>query len=82
MDKFDAVSDFLDMIHHSWTFEKMTFSERMILNDLFFSPRTVDAIKGDYRQRWAVCNAIYGAYLDGLGYCGIGWREIETVPLF
>jgi len=36
-----------------------------------------DAIKGDYKQRWGILNAMYRAYIMALDYKPIGWREPE-----
>ena len=83
--KENARRDFIEMIRHSWTWNRMTEDEKIICIDLFLGRRATDAIKGDYKARWIICNAIYGAYLDGLGYDGGFWREpttTEPVPRF
>lgn len=49
--------------------------EKERLRDLIYSDRVIEIQKGTYKQRWCVLQAIYYAYLLGLGYEPIGWRE-------
>jgi len=67
-----AREHFIDMIIHSWTYERLTPKERGDFWDVL-----PQKINGTYSQRFAVCNAIYSAYLKGLGYRPIGWRETK-----
>ena len=74
---------FVEMIMKSWTFEKMTENERQRIVDFFYSKRTEDCLKGTYKQRWEILQAIYNSFLMGLDYKPIGWREnLEEIPLF
>ena len=73
--KENAVRDFIDMIKKSWTYDKMTKKERYDFLELFGREPYTVAIIGSYRQRWAICNAIYDAYLTGIGYDGPNWRD-------
>ena len=75
--KESAVFDFLAMISKSWTFARMTEAEKSRCKDLFFSAPSENALKGDYKTRWKVCQAIYNSYLYGLGYDGFLWRETD-----
>lgn len=70
-----VLNDYIDMIKKSWTYEKMSGIEKTRLLDMFDSIRTQDALKGTYNQRWQVLQAIYHAYLIGLGYDNFNWRE-------
>lgn len=70
-----VLSDFINMIKNSWTYAKMTYEERIKLLDMLDSNRTKDALKGTYNNRWSVLQAIYGAYLIGIGYDNFNWRE-------
>ena len=75
--KENAVRDFVEMISHSWTWDRMTDEEKrnfhVCVNNL-----PVNAITGTYNNRWHIINAIYTAYLAGLGYLGgADWREPE-----
>lgn len=80
-----AVSDFVGMIEHSWTWDRMTGDEQSKLLALYYDdPGTKRAIVGSYEQRWMVCNAILRSYLSGIGYTGFTWREKHPsrVPSF
>ena len=73
--KESVVFDFLAMISKSWTFARMTEEEKRSCKDLFFSVPCEQALKGDYKARWKVCQALYNAFLYGIGYNGFMWRE-------
>ena len=74
-EKEKAYNDFFEMIKISWTFQKLTEKEKENLQDVFYSIRTENALKGTYKQRRAVLDAIYFAFLKSLNYEPIGWRE-------
>ena len=78
MKKENALNDFIRMIKDSWTYEKMTKEERKRLLELLSHPRTNEILKGNYKQRYENLNAIYYAYLVGLGYDNFNWRESEV----
>lgn len=70
---------FQNVIKKSWTWAKLTQEEqqRFIDMDVF------DKIKGADKQRIEWFNSIYHAFLVGLGYKPIGWREEdEEIPMF
>jgi hypothetical protein len=73
--KDDVLSDFIEMIKHSWTYAKLTEIEKDRLFDLLTHTRITDNIKGTYNQRWEFLNTIYFAYLEGVGYTPVGWRD-------
>ena len=54
MEKEKALDNFIDMIEQSWTFEKMTKEERQRLSMLFHHTRTLEILKGTYKQRWEI----------------------------
>ena len=73
--KENAVRDFVEMISRSWTWGRMTDEEKrnfhVCVNNL-----PANAITGTYNNHWHIINAIYTAYLAGLGYLGgADWRE-------
>ena len=83
MKKENVLNDFIVIIKNSWTYEKLTKKEKENLQDIFYSIRTENALKGTYKQRRAVLDAIYFAFLKGLNYEPIGWRENgENYPKF
>jgi len=82
--KIDKImDDFVLMIEQSWTFEKMTQKEKLNFRYMLAAHTTQNALKGTYNQRWAILQACYSAFLDGLGYTGANWREEnENAPTF
>lgn len=81
--KENALQEFYTMILNSWTYNKLTKEEKETLCDIIYSTRTENALKGTYAQRWDTLNALYFAFLSGLGYKGGLWREdSEDVPTF
>ena len=77
--KENALSNFIDMIRNSWTWARMTENEQNRLLESLCNSRTKDALKGNFDQRWKVLNALYGVYLDGIGYDGMNWREPKQI---
>lgn len=80
--KENVLYDFEEMIEKSWTYGKMTETERKNWKDVLYSVRTKNALKGTYIQRWEILQAIYGAYLIGIGYDNFNWREDTESTLF
>lgn len=72
----NVVYDYFDeTISKSWTWERLTDDEKeRFKNCIDFSK-----IKGTARQRVEMLNMVYAAFLKGVGYKPIGWREAETV---
>lgn len=77
-----AVRDWLEMIVKSWTWDRLTPEERTEFLNIVNRESSLKTITGTYRHRWEVIDLIYYAYLVGIGYKPIGWREPETVPAF
>ena len=73
--KYFVMFDYLEMVKKSWTYERMTKAEKEKLQDLFNGERIKDTIKGTYNQRWETLNAIYYAFLIGIGYNNADWRS-------
>lgn len=80
--KENAIGEFDKMIKNSWTYDRMTEEERTKWDELLKHNRTLEAIKGNTKQRWTTLNALYFTYLIGIGYDGHTWRETEAAPLF
>ena len=72
-----TVYDFREMIKNSWTYEKLTDIEKENWEMLLIDTRTLSCLKGNYNTRWNILQAIYHAYLIGLGYTDFKWREVE-----
>lgn len=79
--KENAFPDFMEMTCNSWTYQRMTEEEKSRCEKALKSAPTQD-IQGTYRQRRSAYNAVYNAYLIGIGYTGPLWREHhpENVP--
>lgn len=73
--KENALADFQELILQSWTYEKLTREERNQLFKVFEDIRTTQALKGTYYQRWGILQAIYKAFLLGVGYDSFDWRS-------
>ena len=80
-DKSNAYNDWFSMVFKSWTWDKLTQKEKDVFIDLAIQSDHEKVIKGDYKNRWQILNTLYHAYLLGLGYKSIGWRE-EPTTLF
>lgn len=84
--KENAVFEFIKMIRASWTYDRMTTEEKRRVESVISGNITADGLRGTFSQRWNTLNAIYDAFLCGLGYTGgAQWREPENadpVPLF
>ena len=84
-EKENALNDCIEMIKHSWTYEKLTATERENLMLSFNQHSVTEALKGNYNQRWNILRAIYHTYLLALGFNNNPtWREenINDIPLF
>lgn len=74
--KENVLNDFILMIKHSWTYEKLTEEEKEKLEKILLDDvRTEEALKGTYNQRWAILQAIYSTFLTAIGYDGFNWRD-------
>lgn len=72
--KENAAQDFFEMIKKSWTWERLTEKEKDQFLEAFdtvvysWANSGDRVIKGTYKERWAVCNAMYHMFLAGVGY--------------
>ena len=72
IDKNRALDDFMEMTEGSWSWQRLTeeekkrFKSKVLFHTILF---------GDYRQRYKILNNVYNAYLIGLGYDPMGWRN-------
>ena len=62
---------FMPTIKHSWTWERLAEEEK----EKFINCVNFERIKGTKAQRFEIFIMIYSAFLNGLGYEAIGWRE-------
>lgn len=80
-EKENAKNDFINMIQNSWIYNKLTENEKENLKDIFDNIITDNVLKGTYKQRYEIMQAIYYSFLKALNYNPINWRE-EEIPLF
>lgn len=79
-DKERALTDFIEMITKSWTYDRMTEKERT--NCIKALRETT--LKGTWEHRREVLDSAYNAFLLALDYTP-RWREPETnepVPFY
>ena len=69
-----VLDKFIEMIETSWTYNKMNKMEKKRCIELLRDVRTVDALKYTDDHKWTILQAVYNAYLQGLGYDGPEWR--------
>ena len=82
-DKNLAKQDYLEMISKSWTWARLTEKEREQFKGLLEHPCSAAVIKGNSKQRWEACEALYHTFLEGLGYDPLEWRDAQpTVSTF
>ena len=82
--KEHATHYFMRMIYNSWTYDRMTENERGRLESAIDWADRQGMVKGTFDNRWKVLQAIYNAFLQGIGYTDFNWREPDTaqVPMF
>lgn len=74
-EKENALIQFAVIIARSWTFARMTPEEQKNCIGFFDELRFSKALRGSWAARWEILNAVYTAYLAGLGYIGTSdWR--------
>ena len=73
--KEHALSDYMNMIHHAWTYDRMTEDEKARVEKAFQFANEQGVIKGSFNSRWKIMQAIYNSFLEGIGYTGAYWRE-------
>ena len=74
----------INIFRRSWTYAKLTDSEKAQFDRLWDMVPITDAIKGIEKHRKEVQNAVYLAFLMGCGYKNTDckWREAnpESIP--
>lgn len=76
-EKEQAYFDFVEMIKRSWTYARLTESEKeACVSALRFGVEQC-LIIGKYEQRWGQLNVVYHAFLLALGYDHGKFREPE-----
>lgn len=76
-DKEAAHRDFGHVVMQSWTYARMTEEEKdRALSAILFA-KNQGLLFGNYYQRWHQLDAIYNAFLLGIGCDGAKWRETD-----
>ncbi len=78
-EKENARRDFVEMIKESWTFARLTETEKTDCIRLL-TEENGNAVKGSYLQRWEILNAVYYGFLAALGYMSRPWAWREEKP--
>ena len=75
-----AKQEWFEMIKKSWTWAKLTENEKEKFSKLLDHPCTSYVIRGDYKNRWEACDALYHTFLVGLDYDEepMNWRDFQT----
>ena len=73
--KENAFVHFCAMICRSWTFDHMTHEEKTRCISALRWTANQNALRGNFSARWIILQAVYNAFLSGLGYDGPKWRE-------
>lgn len=74
-DKNTSVMDFMQMTYNSWTYNKMSTDEKNRLADVVAWCTNQGIVKGTWKQRWDIMQAVYWSFLQGIGYDGPCWRD-------
>lgn len=69
--KENAYNHMMSIFCLSWTWERMTHEEQ----EAFRLTSIKVTLRGTFEQRCEQMHDIYRAFLAGLGYNGINWRE-------
>lgn len=77
----NAYYDFCEMVRHAWTFHRMTEEEQGKCWDALRFAAEQNVLKGVYSARWMILQAIYRAFLAGMGYHSGNWREPDAEPV-
>lgn len=73
--KENAWSDFRQMMMKSWTWNRLTDDERIRACDALHFADDNGMITGNYKQRYSIMNAVWFAFLLGVGYDNsMNWR--------
>lgn len=76
--KENALVHFAVMVAQSWSFARMTDTEKTGCMDALQWASETGALRGTFDARFTILHAVYNAYLAGIGYTGAGWREAVT----
>ena len=69
-----VLDKFIEMIEASWTYNKMSKMEKKRCIELLRDMKTEKSLKYTDNHKWDILQAVYAAYLQGLGYDGSEWR--------
>lgn len=70
-------SYFQTVIKESWTWAKLTEEEKRRFIDLIYVDSIFYSIARTDKEKIELLNFAYHAFLVGLGYKPIGWREVN-----
>lgn len=79
-DKNLAVSEWIDFIKKSWSWDRLTETERRRVESELRQMEYAGVIKGSFTDRYAMCRSLYGMFLAGTGFYDVenpycNWRR-------
>lgn len=79
--KESAFSEYITVIQQSWTWDRLTEQERERCMNTMNWVRDQNILRGNFEARWDILQAVYAAFLDGVGCKPFGWREDSEDPV-
>lgn len=79
--KENAYFDFVEIIEKSWTYNRLTEPEKENCLKAIKWAKEQCLLRGNYAARHDQLNALYHAFLLGVGYTGAFWREADKSAL-
>jgi hypothetical protein len=79
-EKEQATPDFIEFMQKSWTYSRLTDVEQQRVTKAIYNAGCF--VAGDYWKRFQCLDAVYYAFLLGVGYTATGWREEPDAPKF
>ena len=73
--KENALLHYMIMTVKSWTYARMTASEKNACLDALKWAAETGALRGNFEARFYILHSVYYAFLAGIGYSGADWRE-------
>jgi hypothetical protein len=72
-DKESAMEKYMEIMKKSWTYSRLTEEERERLCEAIRETKA----SGTFEKRFEMFHAVNYAFLLGVGYSPIGWRETD-----
>lgn len=82
--KNNAYAHMMQVFRNSWTYNKLTDTEKLRFDNAFDSKIVLGSLRGNYHTRCEQMNALYDVFLHAIGYNGPSWRcdDSEVIPFW